>query len=664
MTSPRRAAIMSALLLSTVLASLDSSFVPIAFPDMIDDLDTATGVVVWVALGYLIAATGPMLFFARLGDAYGYAWLFRLGTTLYALSMIACAWAPSVETLIGIRLAQGLGMALFLPATFAVATRIYPPEQRGKALGILAAANAFGFILGPVFAGWLLDSYDWRALFWSRIPLAGLAILLAFAAVPRRLVDPESKTMLRLHASGVTANLDLPGAALLTGAFFGVLYGLNRLPVEDNHLDPLVWAVFAAGFVLFYLFVRHEARCKSPLIDVGLFAANPRFTRASLAFAVMFMSFPAYLFLLPLLLIAGLELPAWDAGLLLGVVAVLTFLMSPLAGRLSDRFGAAALCTLGTLLVMAGYLAFLLIDTASGPATVLISMVLIGIGTGLFFSPNNREIMSSVPPAQAGTASGMIGTLRQAGYAIGFAITASLFTWIQDRFELSWTRQALGNVEPKAAAELGEIFERGGIWSPEVLVYVFHVGAIISAALLVFAAAYSWPVRDDAQRAHSRAPLHASLRRLAPLAATVLVAALGVGFYARGSALEVDAAPSAGPGEIPQIAPFGMSNRTPLGVEAGETLALLTGREVFGYFCADCHGLDGRGLPGRGLELVASSFIRGLSDEDLAAFVRRGRTIGDPANQSGQAMLGMESFAAFEEKHYPLVVAYLRQLNR
>ncbi len=660
MTPTRRAGIMSALLLSTVLASLDSSFVPIAFPDMIEDLDTATGVVVWVALGYLIAATGPMLFFARLGDAYGYTWLFRAGTTLYALAMITCYSAPDVVTLTAIRLAQGLGMALFLPATFAIATRIYPPEDRAKALGILAAANAFGFILGPVFAGWLLDSYDWRALFWSRIPFAGLAILLAFALVPRRLVDPEGRKqpVLRLRASGATPHLDLPGAALLTGGFFGLLYGLNRLPVEDNHLDPVVWLIFAAGFVLLFLLVRHEARAEAPLIDIGLFATNARFTRASIAFAVMFMSFPAYLFLLPLLLIAGLELPAWDAGLLLGVVAILTFLVSPLAGKLSDRFGAAALCTAGTLLVMAGYLAMLLIGPASGPATILISMVLIGAGTGLFFSPNNREIMSSVPPERAGMASGMIGTLRQAGYAIGFAVSASLFTWIQDRFEVSWTRQALGHVETGAATELGEIFERGGIWSPEVLVYVFHVGAIISAALLIVAAVYSWPIRAEEGARPSR------LRRLLPVAATAVLAALGVGFYASGSALEIDAAPAGAAAELPRVAPFGMASRTAHGLAEGEALALLTGREVFGYFCADCHGLDGRGLPGRGLELAGSSFVRDQSDDDLAAFIRRGRAAGDPANTSGQAMLGMESFAAFEEEHYPLVVEYLRQLNR
>lgn len=642
---------MTALVVATVLASLDSSFVPIAFPDMIDDLDTSTGVVVWVALGYLIAATGPMLFLARLGDGWGYSRLFRTGTALYAVAMAASAWAGDVGTLIAIRLAQGLGMAFFLPATFAIATRVHPPEERGKALGILASANACGFILGPIFAGWLLDSYDWRALFWSRIPLGALAILLALAAVRRSAVDTAGER---------PADLDVKGAALLTASFFGVLYGLNRLPVEDNHLDPLVWAVLAAGFALFYLFVRHEARCPAPLVDVGLFVTNARFSKASLAFAVMFASFPAYLFLLPLLLLAGLEFRAWDAGLLMAVVAVITFVVSPVAGRLSDRFGAASLCTLGALLVMAGYLAMLLIGVDATAGAILPSMVLIGVGTGLFFSPNNSLIMSSVPAEKAGMASGMIGTLRQAGYAVGFAVIASLFTFVQDRFELAWTRSAVGRVTPEAARDLTEVFERGGIWSPEILLYIFHVGAILSAALLVVTVAYSWP----------RIRL-AGGRRLLPLGATAALGLAGVAFYASGSALEIgpgrpdpEGPPEAASEAAAAPRAFGMARRAPQGVAETAELKLLTGREVYGYFCADCHGLDGRGLPGRGLDLVASRFVGGLSDAELTEFVRRGRAVDDPANRSGQAMLGMEGFAAFAEEHYPLVVGYLRQLNR
>ena len=197
--------IMSALLLSTLMASLDSSFLPLAFPDMIDDLDSSTSEIVWVALGYLVAATGPMLLAARMADAWGHVRLFQAGTVIYSLAMIACTFAPDVPVLIGLRLVQGLGMALFLPTTFAIATRIYGPEQRGRALGLLQAANAAGFILGPIFAGWLLDAYDWRATFASRIPFAILTILLALLALDYR--QP-------MAVPGASRRFDVPGARL------------------------------------------------------------------------------------------------------------------------------------------------------------------------------------------------------------------------------------------------------------------------------------------------------------------------------------------------------------------------------------------------------------------------------------------------------------------
>jgi MFS family permease len=145
----RRIFIMSALLLTTGLESLDNSFVPISFRDMIDDLDTSTSVIVWVTLGYFIAATGPMLFLARVGDRIGQARLFQMGTAVWALAMIACTWAPDVSTLIAFRMVQGLGLGMFLPATFSIGAQVYPESQRGRALGLLAAGNAIGFVLGP-----------------------------------------------------------------------------------------------------------------------------------------------------------------------------------------------------------------------------------------------------------------------------------------------------------------------------------------------------------------------------------------------------------------------------------------------------------------------------------------------------------------------------------
>ncbi len=655
---------MSALVLASVLASLDSSFVPIAFPDLIDDLDSSTGTVVWVALAYLIAATGPMLFFARVGDRVGHTTLLRIGTVVYGLAMTACALAPNVGTLIGLRAVQGLGMALFLPATFTLGIGVYPQSERGKALGILASANAAGFILGPVLAGWLLDSYDWRAIFYSRIPLAALAVALVYLVVPRKTsagvttgASTGTSAGAAIGARAQSGNLDFRGAVFLSLGLFGSLFGLSRLPAEDNHLNPAVWLVFIAGVIFLALFVRHERRTETPLIKFDLFRTHPGFAKASVAFFAIFASFPVYLFILPLVLISGLEYPAWDAGLLLAVVAVVTFIVSPWAGKLSDRWGAELLCTIGAAGVLLGYLLLLTITVDASAKEILPPMVLFGLGTGLFFSPNNRLMMSSVPPEDAGMASGMIGTVRQSGYALGFALTASLFTFIQDRLELGWTHRGLQQLSAGEALSLERIFDDGGIWSPEVLVYILHVGAILSAAVLLLTLVYSLPRLTFSVRRH-----------LIALAATLVVAGVGIGAFVGLTDLSstehrsVLAQPAVLRDTSPP-APFGMASRSAREVPSFAPPVLSSGQEVFVFYCSDCHGLDGRGVEQRGVDLTTSSYLRGLNNADLASYLREGRQIDDPRNRTGRAMPGMETMPTFSAENYEQVIPYLRQIT-
>lgn len=610
---------MAALLLATVLASLDSSFIPLAFADMIDDLDSSTSGIVWVALGYLIAATGPMLLAARFADAYGHARLFQAGTLIYSLAMIACAFAPDVPVLIGLRLVQGLGMALFLPTTFAIATRIYGPERRGRALGLLQAANAVGFILGPIFAGWLLDAYDWRATFASRIPLALLTILLALGALGHR--DP-------MVVPGASRRFDFLGAGYLTLALFGLLFGCNRLPVEDNHRDPLVWLVTLGGIAFLALFVRHERHCPEPLVDLGLFRGNPAFTRAAIAFAAMFASLPLTLFVLPIVLLNGLELRAWDLGFIMAVSALCTTVISPWSGRAADRFDAEWLATAGAVVRGAGYVMLLFVGVASGPRDLYLPLIVIGLGTGLFFSPNNALLLAHAPPEKAGMVSGLFGTLRQGGYAFGFAVIASLFAAIQTFFERSWSRTALHRLPGDVASRLAGIFEGGGIWSPEMLIFILRVSALVCLGILALAVLNSLPRFAVGWRRQLAGIGGSAIATLAALYGLVVL--VPGGFTVRepreSAGVEV---PASGP-----VSPFGMSTRVATAV--AETAA--PAGDPFQAYCAPCHGPDARGLPNLGVDLRASRFVQGTKEADLMAFLRHGRPTGDPANRTGRPM--------------------------
>jgi EmrB/QacA subfamily drug resistance transporter len=636
----RRIFVMAALLLSTALASLDSSFVPIAFRDMIDDLDTSTSVIVWVSLGYLIAATGPMLFLARIGDRIGQARLFQIGTAVYSLAMIACTWAPDVGSLVALRAVQGLGMGMFLPATFSIGTQVYPESQRGRVLGLLAAGNAFGFVLGPIFASFLLDAYDWRAIFAARIPIGILAIALAYAAFAgtHKFASPKRRQ-----------TYDFIGALLLTFCFTGLLFGFNRLPVEDNHLDWFVWGVFAIGIAMFALFVRQERRTPDPLVDVELFRLSPTFTKTAIAFVAMFASFPVTLFVLPIFMIAGMEVRPWDIGIILGVGALSTFLTSPFAGRLADRYGAARICTIGTLMAVTGFMSLLLIEIDTPPLWLLIPLILKGVGTGLFFSPNNALLLSSVPKEHIGMAAGMIGTLRQAGYALGLAVIASLFTALQDGFESGWSRAALQLLSPDSATAVARMFEEGGIWSPEMMLYIFRVSAIICSGILILTLVNSIPRLQMTVRRHAAA---------FGLAAVVAVGGVLVFGSLSSVSIQGSAATAASrPDGFKQPVAFGMSSRV---AKALPPVVYATPADAYGDRCAACHGSDGRGLPDLGVDLTVSHFIAGASDPDLAAFIVSGRAVGAPENRTGRDMPG---FADLDPRSMDLLVAYVRGLR-
>ncbi len=640
----RRFSIMVALAMATILAAVDSSFVPIAFADMIDKLDTSTSQVVWVALGYLIAATGPQLFMSRLGEAVGQVRLFQIGVVVYAAAMSACAFAPDITTLVILRTIQGFGMAMFMPFTFAIARQVYPPDQRGTALGILQTANALGFVLGPVFAGWLLDAFDWRAIFSSRIPLGIVAVVIVLTAFGSR------KSLISIKKREY---YDFWGAAILTCGFFGLLYGLNRLPVEDNHLEWTVWATLIAGIVLFFVFVRHERRSPDPLINMDLFTKYPEFTKASVAITGMFASFPVQLFIFPLLLITGLEIAAWDTGLIMCVAALVTTIVSYYAGRLGDKYGAANLCFGGTLLVLVAYLMMLFIGVDSGYAIMIASMAVFGLGTGFFFAPNFSLILGSVPPEQSSVAEGMIGTLRLAGYAIGFAVIASLFTAVQDAYEASLSRFAVGVLPGDVARQVTDLFERGSIWAPEIVVYIFQITIIICSAILLLTLINTIPkLKMDGSRL------------LLAGAGSAAVAFFGVIFYVNAFELANDDVAS---GETSRslwrsyesVAPFGMASRS---VETPErNLSGVDGSVVYIDYCASCHGENAKGLDEQGVDLVRSIFVARENDMALTEFLKVGRAEDAPDNLTGELM---PEFDYLEQEELAVVIDYLREINR
>jgi EmrB/QacA subfamily drug resistance transporter len=642
----RRKFIMATLLLSTVLASLDTSVVPLSAANMIDLLKASSGTVVWVTLGYLIAASGPMLLTAKLAARFGQARLFQLGTAVYALAMIACTWAPDLNTLIFFRLVQGVGLAIFLPTTFAIASMISNTEGRPKALGLLQSANALGLVLGPIFAGFLLDSYDWRAVFGARIPLGIFAIalsLVAFGADPLKVPQAAKQ------------KIDYVGAMLLTISLFGLLFGFTRLPVEDNHLDWFMWLIFAGGAAVMYLFIYQQGKSQQPLMDFSLLDIT-RFRKAAVGFSMLFASFPVYLFTLPIVLVNGLEIRSYTVGIIMASVAVCTMFTSPLAGRYAEKIGPEKLCTIGASMNIFGYILLMLMTPESSVYYLLLPMCFLGVGAGLYFTPNNYILMSSPPPEKMATVSGLIGTFRQVGYAVGFAIAASLFTVMQDIFEANWAYAGLRFISNDSAVYIADLFHNGGQWSPEVLIYILRLTAIVSIALMIPCLLNSLPSTEMNGK-----------KQLATLVLSLIAA---VGFSAAYGSLSTDV--SIDTSSVEQLEEqqsfemlaFGMSERQPRAIVESVVINAaddIDGSALFNQQCSVCHGANANGVANLGVSLVANNFLDKQDTSSFAEFLKQGRMPNAPDSVSGRMM---PPFAALQSAEAGAIYKYLKTLNK
>lgn len=273
-------------------------------------------------------------------------------------------------------------------------------------------------------------------------------------------------------------------------------------------------------------------------------------------------------------------------------------------------------------------------------------MAVFGIGTGLFFSPNNSIIMSSVPPERASMASGLIGTFRQTGYAVGFALIASMVTAFQDRFEENWAGAAVGNIQESSAIEISNFFHNGSVWSPEVLLYIFKMSVILCASILLITLIFSIPNLKNSRFTNG-----------GTIAFTLFVGIGGMTLFGKTSLLKMMPS-NISSTEIkvvkkPQA--FYMESKLPVNIES--RFALQGGNDLFMSNCAVCHGEQLEGLEYLGVKLTENEFVNGHSVHELANHIKKGRPLADPTNRTGIIMPG---FPHFSDNELNLLATFLK----
>ena len=402
-------------MVSSFLTPFMASGINVAMPFIAKEFGLSAVALGWVVTVYMLAAAMFLVPFGRLADLVGRKMIFALGIGVNIAGTVMGALAPSTFILILGRAVQGVGGAMIFGTGVAILTSVYPPGERGQALGLNTAAVYSGLSLGPVLGGFLVHAWGWRSIFWTTVPIAAAALGL---------------TLVRLKGEWAEARgeeFDFKGSLIFGSGLVALMYGFSRLPSLFGLSLTAAGILALAGFVLF------ELRAKAPLLDLRLFRINRIFAFSNLAALINYSATSAVAFLMSLYLQYIKGLPPQKAGLVLVAQPIVMALASPFSGKLSDRSEPRVIASFGMGLSAAGLLLFSFLRAGTSFGFIVASLVCLGLGFGLFSSPNTNAVMCSVEKRHLGIASAALGTMRLSGQMLSAGITMMIFALVMGR---------------------------------------------------------------------------------------------------------------------------------------------------------------------------------------------------------------------------------------
>lgn len=400
----------------TFMSALDGSVVNTLLPVLGHALHTTVAGIEWVTTIYLLVISGLLLSVGRAGDLFGHKRLFLAGFALFVVGSALCGLANSAHALVALRVVQALGASMLMATSPAILTRSFPASQRGRALGAQGTFTYLGLTVGPSLGGWLADAFGWRSVFYINVPVGVLAIALAMHSI----ADD--------HVSRAEERFDFVGAALFTAGLVALMVALNQ-GQEWGWVSALTLGTAAAALVILTMFVRAERRRPAPMLDLSLFG-NRTFSASTVSALLNYACVYAVTFVLPFLLIQGRGLSTAQAGLVLTAQPIVMAVVAPISGALSDRLGSRGLATVGMLLLAAGLVALGLLVAHASLLQLASALALVGLGIGIFVSPNNSALMGAAPRNRQGIASGVLATARNVGMVLGVGFAGAIFTTI------------------------------------------------------------------------------------------------------------------------------------------------------------------------------------------------------------------------------------------
>ncbi len=404
--------VLVAAVLAMGMAFIDATALNVALPALQISLAATGPDLFWILNAYALPLTSFLLLAGALGDRYGRKRVFRLGIAGFAIASLACGFAPTPGTLIAARVAQGIGGAAMIPGSLALITAVFPPSQRGRAIGVWSAMSVITMALGPVLGGVLAQAGLWRGVFFINIPLAAVALVALHSKVPESR-DPHAPK-----------RLDLRAAFLAVAGLAGISYACIEAP-QRGLASARIWGPAAGGISCLVLFVLAEVRSRTPMLPMAMFRSRT-FLFANLMTLSLYTAFYGMMVFIPLNLVQVQGYSAGTAGLALVPVILFIIILSPWAGRIVDVRGPRGVLLVGSGLAGLGLLLLAVPGLTGGPpdywATYALPLSVLGIGLGLTITPLSTTVMNSVSVDRVGLASGINSTLSRLASVLAIAV--------------------------------------------------------------------------------------------------------------------------------------------------------------------------------------------------------------------------------------------------
>jgi EmrB/QacA subfamily drug resistance transporter len=391
-------------IVSSFLNPFMGAAINIALPRISEEFSMNAIQMSWVAMSFLLASAVALVPCGKLADMYGRKKVFMYGNLIVFVSSVFCAISGSGEMLIMFRVVQGIGSAMIFGTTMALVTSVFPKEERGKAIGINVTAVYLGLSVAPVLGGFLTQNFGWRSLFFLVIPIALFGTLATYLFLKAEWLGAKN------------GNFDYKGSAIYIIAMSAFMFGFSKLP--DLHAILLV----VAGVIGLIIFVLIELKVNFPVFDIRLFRSNRIFAFSNLAALINYAATFAIGFILSLYLQYVKGMSPREAGTLLITQPLVMALFASVAGKLSDTYNSRLLASLGMAILTAGLLMLTFLTSYTGTIYLIVCMIILGMGFGIFSSPNTNAVMSSVEGKFLGIASATIATMRVTGQMMSLGI--------------------------------------------------------------------------------------------------------------------------------------------------------------------------------------------------------------------------------------------------